>query len=198
MSRQPSSEKRRAILAGALKVFAHDGYTRASVDAIAAEAGASTRTIYNHFQDKAHLFHTVIEESAHRVAEAQIALVALHLGEVVDLEADLVAFGMAMAEPVAESADHFALVRQINAQAGHIPRCAIDAWQETGPLRVRRALAEHLRRVPQLRGADPLVLALHLLKLVSTTDPSYRARQPADVGAIVAAGVGCFLRGYSG
>jgi len=32
-----------------------DGYTRASIDAISAEAGVSTRTIYNHFTDKAML-----------------------------------------------------------------------------------------------------------------------------------------------
>lgn len=63
-------------MAGALTVFARDGYMRASVDAIAAEAGVSTRTIYNHFQDKAQLFQTVIQESATRVAEAQIAIIA--------------------------------------------------------------------------------------------------------------------------
>ena len=56
-------DKRRAILAGALTVFARDGYTRASIDAIAAQAIVSTRTIYNHFQCKAHLFQTVIQES---------------------------------------------------------------------------------------------------------------------------------------
>ena len=47
------SDKRRAIIDGALAVFARDGYTRASIDAISAEAGVSTRTVYNHFTDKA-------------------------------------------------------------------------------------------------------------------------------------------------
>jgi len=64
-------DKRRAILRGALNVFAHDGYTRASIDAVAAEAGVSTRTIYNHFSDKAELFQTVIHESAAQVADAR-------------------------------------------------------------------------------------------------------------------------------
>ncbi len=29
--------------------------------------------------------------------------------------------------------EHFALVRQINAEVGHIPQAALDAWQETDP-----------------------------------------------------------------
>ncbi|MEU7831466.1 TetR family transcriptional regulator [Nonomuraea sp. NPDC049129] len=39
---------RRAIMAGALTLFARDGYTRAGLDAITVEAGVSNRTIYNH------------------------------------------------------------------------------------------------------------------------------------------------------
>ncbi|WP_424532941.1 helix-turn-helix domain-containing protein [Sphaerisporangium viridialbum] len=50
------ADKRRAILAGALTVFARDGYTRATTEAISAQAGVSSRTLYNHFQDKARLF----------------------------------------------------------------------------------------------------------------------------------------------
>ncbi|MFC6936446.1 TetR/AcrR family transcriptional regulator [Actinomadura yumaensis] len=74
-------------------MFAQDGYARASIDAIAARAGVSTRTIYNHFADKAGLFEAVIHSSATRAADAQIAIVDRHLRKVVDLEADLVDFG---------------------------------------------------------------------------------------------------------
>src|ERR1700716_94258 len=86
------ADKRRAILTGALTVFARDGYTRASIDAISAEAGVSTRTIYNHFQDKAQLFETVIQESADRAAEAQIATIDRYFAKITDLEADLIEF----------------------------------------------------------------------------------------------------------
>src|SRR3954468_20455887 len=113
------ADKRRAILAGALTVFARDGYTRASIDAIAAEAGVSTRTIYNHFQDKAQLFQAVIQESATRVADAQIAILDRCLDRVTDLERDLIEVGRAWATPMADYADHFALVRQITAEVGH-------------------------------------------------------------------------------
>ncbi|GLW11241.1 TetR family transcriptional regulator [Microtetraspora sp. NBRC 13810] len=196
------ADKRRAILAGALTVFARDGYTRTSLDAISAAAGVSTRTIYNHFTDKARLFQAVIQESATRAADAQIAIIDRHLTKVVDLEADLVEFGLAFTAPTAaEHAEHFALVHQINAEAGHIPQPAIDAWQETGPLRVRRALAAHLGRLTErglLEVADPDRAAVHLLLLISVADPSYRGAVPTReaISETVAAGVRVFLRGY--
>jgi AcrR family transcriptional regulator len=199
------ADKRRAILEGALTVFARDGYTRASVDAISTEAGVSSRTLYNHFLDKAQLFETVIQESATRVAEAQIAIIDRHLGRVVDLEADLVAFGLAWATPLYDAAEHRALVRQVNADAGHIPQAAIDAWQESGPLKVRRALADRLRALADdglLRIGDADRAAAHLRLLITASNPSYRAEQdgrggPEDeVRATVTAGVHAFLYGH--
>jgi AcrR family transcriptional regulator len=195
-------DKRRAILAGALTVFARDGYTRASIDAIANTAGVSTRTIYNHFADKAELFQTVIQESATRAADAQITVIDRYLRKMTNLEADLIEFGCAFAAPAtAEQSEHFALVRQINAEAGHIPQEAIDAWQETGPLRVRREVAGHLRRWTEqglLLAEDPDRAAVHLLLLISTGNPSYRGAMPTEkqIAETVTSGVRAFLYGY--
>jgi len=192
--------KRQAILDAGLRVFGRDGYTRGSIDTIAAGAGVSTRTIYNHFHDKAHLFRTVIQESASRVAGIQIAIIDRHLTEVTDLEAGLVEFGRAFVTPVPETADHFAMVRQINAEVGHIPQEAIDAWHEVGPLRVRRALAERLRGLSTLglRVDDPERAALHLSLLVSAGNVPYRATAPtaAEIDDHVTSGVRAFLHGY--
>jgi AcrR family transcriptional regulator len=195
------SDKHRAILAGALTVFARDGYTRASVDAIAAEAGVSTRTLYNLFTEKARLFQAVIEDSATRAAEAQIAIIDRHLRKIVDLEADLIAFGMDFAVPPPGYTEHFALVRQINAEAGHIPQDSLDAWQETGPLRVRRELAQHLQQINDrglLHLVNPDLAALHLMMLVSVVNPSSGATVPSDaeIADIVTSGVHVFLHGY--
>ncbi|GAA2833985.1 TetR/AcrR family transcriptional regulator [Nonomuraea rubra] len=195
-------DKRKAILAGALTVFARDGYTRASVDAIARAAEVSTRTIYNHFADKAVLFQAVIQESAARAAEAQLAVIDRHLRKVTDLEADLVDFGREFTAPVGDGhAEHFALVRQINAEAGHIPQAAIEAWQETGPHRVRREVAAHLRRWTEqglLRAENPDRAAVHLLLLISVSDPSYQGTVPTEeeINETVSSGVRAFLHGY--
>jgi AcrR family transcriptional regulator len=192
--------KRQAILDGALAVFARDGYTRASIDAISAEAGVSTRTIYNHFADKAGLFLAVIQESATRAADVQIAVIDRHLRKVTDLEADLVEFGLDWVTPRPDSAAHFSLVGQINAEAGHIPQEAIDAWQETGPRRVRRELASHLRPLAErglLRIDDPDRAALHLLLLISAGLPAHHAALSADeLTATVTAGIHTFLYGH--
>ncbi len=57
-----SPEKRTQILAGAASVFAADGYEGASMARIAAVAGVSKGTLYNHFDSKAALFSAYVGE----------------------------------------------------------------------------------------------------------------------------------------
>jgi AcrR family transcriptional regulator len=191
------------VLAGALTVFARDGYARASIDVIAAAAEVSTRTLYNHFGDKAGLFRAVIQESATKVAAAQLAIIEARLTEIADLEADLVAFGIAWRTPMPDYAEHSALVRQVNAEAGHIPQEAIDAWQEAGPIAVRRALAARLAAFAAdglLRIDDPMRAALHFSLLISGANPSYRggSMTPDEIKDAVTTGVHTFLHGHAG
>lgn len=200
----PRVDKRRALLDGALAVFAEDGYARASIDAIARRAGVSTRTIYNQFGDKATLFEAVIVDSAHRTADAQIVTVQRHLGKIVDIEKDLIEFGRAWAQPSPETALHFALVRQVIADAGHIPPAALQAWQEAGPLRVRKEIADHLRRIADaghLTIEDADLAAVHLVQLVAgdTTRRTFYGAIPMpteEVYRLADAGVRAFLYGY--
>lgn len=197
-------DKRDAIASAARIVFGRDGYTRASIDVIAAAAGVSTRTIYNHFGDKERLFLTVITESATQVADAQVALIGEYLETVTDLERDLIAFGRAWATSATAFAEHFAVVRQINADIGHIPQATLDSWQETGPLRVHRELARRLQLLADqrlLEIADPLQAAIHLILLTGTevTNRAYYGATPLDedqIAQIAAAGVQVFLHGY--
>ena len=152
-------------MAGALTLFARDGYTRAGLDAIAAEAGVSNRTIYNHFTDKAELFQTVIQESTQRVADTMVDIIDRHLSKVVDLETDLVDFGLAwLGVLTSDLAPHFALIRQINAETEHIPRPHSDSGRRparshtartrrTAPPRRRARLTWHRR--PRTRRRAP-------------------------------------------
>lgn len=189
------------MLSGGLTVFARDGYARGSIDVIAAEAQVSSRTIYNHFQDKAGLFRAVIQDSAQRVAAAQLEIVDRYFRKVTDLEADLIEFGIAWRTPMPDYAEHSALVRQVNAEAGHIPQEAIDAWQETGPLAVRRALADRLAALADdglLQVEDPMRAALHFSLLISGANPSYLGARmtPEEITEAVTTGVHAFLHGY--
>ncbi len=198
-------DKRRSLLDGALVVFAQDGYTRASIDAIARAAGVSTRTIYNQFEDKAALFEAVIVDSARRTADAQIITVQRHLGKIVNIEDDLIEFGRAWAMPSPEHEPHFALVRQVIADANHIPETALRAWQEAGPLRVRKEIADHLRRIADagyLTIADADLAAVHLVQLVAgdAATRTYHGAiplSPEETQRLAEAGARAFLHGYA-
>jgi TetR/AcrR family transcriptional regulator of autoinduction and epiphytic fitness len=65
--RPVSKEKQSALLEAAIAEFQKHGYEGASIDAIAAEAGISKRTLYNHFPSKEALFRSLVEEMGHRV-----------------------------------------------------------------------------------------------------------------------------------
>lgn len=193
------ADKQQSLLDGALRVFARDGYARASIDALAAEAGVSTRTIYNHYGDKAALFRAVILDSARRTAAHQIDLADRLLARIVDLEADLVTFGRRWARPDPETAPHFALVRQIRADADHIPDDTLRAWQAAGPLQVRAAIGAHLRRHADnglLHIDDEQIAALHLIQLTagSVTDMT----DPEEIDRTIRTGVRVFVRAYAG
>ncbi|QWA22423.1 TetR/AcrR family transcriptional regulator [Streptomyces sp. JCM17656] len=117
-------EKRRAILDASRKVFGRVGYQGASIDMIATEASVSTRTIYNHFENKEQLFSTVLIESSEQVAAAHEAMIERCLGRTssaAGLEADLVSLAMDWVRPRPEFTDHFAIVARINAEGENFP-----------------------------------------------------------------------------
>ena len=65
--RPPDPERYRRILEAARSHFHAHGLERASVSAIAADAGVSKMTIYSHFQSKEGLFEAVVRDRTGRV-----------------------------------------------------------------------------------------------------------------------------------
>ncbi|MFC3151194.1 TetR/AcrR family transcriptional regulator [Litoribrevibacter euphylliae] len=55
-----SEKKRFAILEAATETFVEQGFLATSMDAVAAKAGVSKRTVYNHFPSKEELFSAII------------------------------------------------------------------------------------------------------------------------------------------
>ncbi|MEU7584490.1 TetR/AcrR family transcriptional regulator [Streptomyces sp. NPDC041068] len=199
-------EKRRAITSGARTVFGREGYTRASIDAIAAEACVSSRTIYNHFGDKEGLFRAVLLESAASVTAATEALFEKHLRKVRDIEEDLLDFardwvGQAEAHP-----GHFSVVRQIIPEGQRLPADVLDEWQRIGPRATQEALGRWLLDLGRqgllaVDEANARKAARHLALLVGggVMAESYFGALPlekAEVEEIVRDGVGIFLRLY--
>ena len=83
--------KHDAIAGAALVLFARDGYERTSVDAIAAEAGVSKRTVYSHYGDKENLFLLVLRETYDTMRDRVRDIVDRNLRDVDDLRAALTA-----------------------------------------------------------------------------------------------------------
>src|SRR2546426_11426938 len=74
VGRPKDLEKRAAILEAAKCLFLSGGYEGTSMDAVAAEAGVSKLTVYNHFSDKETLFAEAVkakceEQLPHEVFE---------------------------------------------------------------------------------------------------------------------------------
>ncbi|WP_460958791.1 TetR/AcrR family transcriptional regulator [Parasphingorhabdus pacifica] len=195
--------KRAAIDCAARTVFGREGYQRASVDSIAAEAGVSKRTIYNHHQDKEQLLLSVLQQSSQAVAAHQEELIDHYLGEPSpDLASALTALGHALATPHEDFESHFALVRVIFAEAAHLPSDVLEGWRETGPGRVRARLAGGLGALADegaLRGGDePETLAVHFTQLVTSEvhERSFHGALPLladETRALVESGVTAFL-----
>lgn len=196
--------KRQAMIEAACTVFGRDGYVRGSIEAIAAEASVSTRTIYNHFKDKKELFLTMILDSAARVREAQIADIDRHLGAIDNLEESLCALGRSFAETPFKFGSHFAVVRQIHAEAAHLPSDILEAWRSEGPLAVHDALSKSLAQLSQrgqLAIPNPSRAANQFVALVSAEVQASSlggalAIESVFLHEVVADGVKTFLCAY--
>ncbi|MES9524318.1 TetR/AcrR family transcriptional regulator [Streptomyces capoamus] len=204
-------QKQMAIASAACTVFGREGYARASVDALAAAAGVSTRTLYNHFPGgKAQLFQTVVTWTSSDVRDAQLARLHAVLDperppHPDDLERDLVALARGFHGLMSDYANHFALVRHIHAEADHVPPEVLEAWHEAGPAPVGRALTEAMTRLEDaglldLHGDAPLAAghftALVSHRIVQATHYGVLPLPEPETDRLLRGGVRAFLRAY--
>ncbi len=156
-------EKRRKILAGAREVFAEAGFERASVDVIAARAGVSKATVYNHFEDKQALFVATVVEETEAMRASLGACVERPCGTV---EQALQAMGekimtLWLAPPVA------ALYRQAIAEAARLPEIGRMVFEQ-GTKALQDTVAANLARWAEtgaLRLDDPQADAVTFIAL---------------------------------
>lgn len=148
VQRIPSGEraagKRRAILAAARTVFVREG-SGVGVDQIAAEAGVSKVTVYNHFGSKDQLFAEVIGSALEEALASSDAGAEIRLGESDDLRAALVWTIQAWIEgtttPEAVALRHL-MLRELE----RFPELG-RVWQQHGPDRARPSLAKAFTRL---------------------------------------------------
>lgn len=196
-------EKRDAILRAARKVFAAMGFTRATIDAIAAEAQVSTRTLYKHFRNKNELFATVLVASAAAVADDYEASVREGIGGAETPQERLLVLARAATKQSLGHPEHFAMMRQVESEGPHLPAEAVAAWRKAGPDRVEKVTVAQLRALDKegaLEIANPRRAARHFLALTTAELRSGLGRKPLTGKAAdraIVAGVEVFTRGYA-
>ncbi len=190
-----------AIAAAALRLFLRDGYERTSVDAIAAEAGVSKRTVYNRYGDKENLFLSVLRDTYDSMMTGFRSIVEKHLGEITDVQQDLTAFALEVALTMTTAPDRIALVRLVMSEAPFFPTLIRAERGETTMHGSVTACLARLAGEGRLAIADPAEAAEHLLAL---TINQINARtmygvipvSDTEVERIITGGVAAFVRAY--
>lgn len=200
--REGSTQKRAAILSAARELFLADGFDRSSVDAVAARAEVSKRTVYDYFGDKQTLLRAVVDT----VGQSMITTIRRTLDETLtepteaaDLEDSLITFSMRIATDMLGSAEYATLQRLVRAEAGHLPHRGYNSMADTPD----EALAERfaalaaagLLYVPDPRLAADQFIALTFGVALDRLG-SANAVEDARVRPLVVEGVRTFLRAY--
>jgi AcrR family transcriptional regulator len=161
--------KRSTVLQAAAAVFYREGYSGANIDLIAAEAGVSRQTIYNHHSDKETLFRAVLYDLTERVNEVIFETLATFPDHPVDLEEELVGFAVRFNQ-IWQGNQHGSCIRKLIETEGERYPELFAGWREKGPGLIWSAVGARfarLARAGHLDIADPDLAARQFLALVS-------------------------------
>lgn len=196
------SAKRLSIIDAAACVFCREGFAGANIDLIAAEAGVSRQTVYNHHGDKENLLVAVVREITERINAGIFDTLATFPDKPVDLEADLIAFAVRLNRNCLCNRDGKFLRKLLQTEGERYPEL-FAGWRDQGPAKTWAALAARFARLA-LAGwldlDDPDVAARQFLALVNADlqmalifGDSLSAEQ---LEAAATNAVRCFLRAY--
>lgn len=191
-------EREKRILRAALHVFAERGFTGASMDEIATEAGISKPTLYQYFPSKDDLFLAIMaEERDHMLASFD------HTGDA-HMVAELHDFSWHYAEIVLRP-DMLSLARLIISEAQRLPDIG-RIYQASGPDRVLAGMIAYLERQKQagrLDFEDAELAAEDLWGLILSAPRNRVLHIPdampdrATIERYIHNGLAVFLRAYS-
>lgn len=200
--REGSASKRAAILSAARELFLADGFDRSSVDAIAARAEVSKRTVYDYFGDKQTLLQAVVDavgESLITTIRRTLDDTLIGLGQASELEDALVAFSMRISTDMLGSAEHATLRRLVRAESGNLPHQGYNSLADTPDEAVAERFAAlasaGLLDVPDPRLAADQFIALTFGVALDRLG-SANAAEDSRVRPLVVEGVRTFLRAY--
>ena len=182
-------------------LFARDGYERTSVDAIAAEAAVSKRTVYSHYGDKENLFLLVLRETYDTMRDRVRDIVDRNLRDVDDVQEALTACVCEIVRTISRAPERATLIRLVISEAPHFP-AILDLWRNRGIVPI---IAEPLAKLAAsglLDADDPALAAEHLSALTfgQVNNKSMMGTvqlSDAEADRIISSGIAAFLRAYA-
>ncbi|WP_099023604.1 TetR/AcrR family transcriptional regulator [Mycolicibacterium palauense] len=193
-----SMQKRVAILDAARDLFVRDGYELTSVDAIAARAEVSKRTVYDHFGDKERIHSAVLERVAENLTITIEAALEEELTAGCDLRAGLLAFARRVATEAFPSSD-YADYRHLTTRCTpwrRNPRSLANAPRELFVRRMQAFADEGAIRTDRPHRAAQHFVALTFQLALDSLDPTETGAWDA-VDEILVDGVDAFVRSYT-
>jgi TetR/AcrR family transcriptional repressor of mexJK operon len=199
--RTPDEHKRAAILASSMRLFLKNGFSKTSMDAIAARAGVTKQTVYAHFHNKDSLFEHIINELARKHAPSPNLMT--HKG--VSVEKRLYEIGLAFLNMVS-SKEGIAATQLVIAEAYHHQKLA-QHYYESGARRILEILGQYLAsenkrgtlKIPVPLSAASYFFAMlkgnYYIRILLNTKPR---PSPGEKEAHVRECVTIFMRLYGG
>lgn len=154
--RPSDTAKRDAIVAAASNRFFRDGFAATSIEQVAADAGVSKVTIYNHFGDKRALFVSAVELECEKMR----GYFSLDNAAEGSIEERLATIAQAMFEFLSRP-EMIQFERRIAAETEHEPAIG-EAFLEAGPWRMKEgfsAFLAHASAQGELNIPDPMLAA---------------------------------------
>jgi AcrR family transcriptional regulator len=183
--RRRKAERPQEILEAAFTEFSRNGYATTTLDAIAESAGVTKGTIYLYFENKEHLFISMVHEftkGGHDVVEGMFET---HEGSTADL---LRAQFLFIYEHIVEDKRRREVVRMLIAEAGRFPELADRYHQEVlGPCleMLKQAIQRGVDRgeIRKSSVVDSPQVVIAPIALVDVWLMMFEDRQPLDLKA---------------
>ena len=176
--RPVDAAKREAIIAAATRAFFDRGFAAVSIEQVAADAGVSKVTVYNHFGDKRGLLVASVETQC-EMMRGHFSIGELPRGT---LRERLLAIGEAMVTFLSRD-EMVQFERRIAAETEHEPEIG-KAFLAAGPHRMKTAfsaLISALNEAGELRVDDPELAAEQFAAMCKGMgDLDRRFGQPID------------------
>jgi AcrR family transcriptional regulator len=197
LRRRRKAERPKEILEAAFVEFSRNGYAMTTLDQIAERAGVTKGTIYVYFENKEHLFISMVREVTSATLETVHEMFETHEGSTADLLRAQFSF---IYQHIVEDTRRREVVRMLIAEAPRFPELA-DRYHEE----ILRPCLEMLRQAIQ-RGMDrgemrrssivdmPQVV-IAPIALVDLWMMMFGDRQPLDMKAYFNAHVDLVLNG---